>query len=225
MTQEGCQNRIKSWLDRSPAVTLLVVAAAIIDFFLATINGGYTILKEIKDQKLSPTLVILGLTGVNQKKKVSTNGFLGVRTQAPVDLPLEDNAYDFDPKSTWEVPFYPVTLLVSNPRNRPLTILDARLVVNFVRGSRHVSHTYVSASGGEKVSSFSPTINLNPHEGKPLELDFLFMPLPEFITEWELSHTEKKFEAFVVWYDDTGSEYRTPAKLFSKGHVGGGGEQ
>ena len=218
------ENRIKNWLDRSPTVTLLVVAAAIIGFLLATINGGYTIFKEVREQRLSPTLTILGLTSVNQKKTVNTNNFLGVRTQAPVDLSLEDDAYDFDPKSTWEVPFYPVTLLVSNPRNQPLTILDTRLVVNFVGGSQHVSHTYVSASGGENAS-FGQTIYLNPHEGKRLELDFLFIPLPEFIKEWDISHTEKEFETFVVWYDDTGSEYRTPAKLYSKGHVSGDGEQ
>jgi hypothetical protein len=227
MMQEGTKNRIKEWLDRSPTVTLIVVAAAIIGFLLATINGGYTIWKEIREQRLSPTLVILGLTSVHQKKAVNTNSFLGIRTLAPFDLPLKDDAYDFDPKSIWEVPFYPVTLLVSNPCNHPLTILDIRLVVSFVGGSRHVSHTFVSALGGAKVSSFGPSIYLNPHEGKRFELDFLFIPVPEFMKDWELSNTEKEFEAFVVWHDDTGNEYRTPAMFFSKGqvYVGGGGKR
>lgn len=219
MTQKGSENRIKKWLNESPIVTCLVVGAALIGFVLSVLNGGFTFWKEFSEYKNSPTLTLRGMTALNEKKTVNANAFIGLRTTGPTDLPLADNMFDLHPKGTTEVPCYPTTLFVTNPRGQPLSIIDLQLVVRFAGGSQHESKTYVFSEGGEKTDSFHPVIYLNPRESKWLEIDFLFFPQKKFMEEWESSPRFNEFEYFVVWLDDAGNENQTPVKLFPGGAV------
>lgn len=162
--------RLANWLDDSSTKKVLVAGAAILAFVLSLLNSSWTLWKEYRALKTTPTIHIQSRTSYS--------------ISAPVAIEQVVGTFAGSAKYGNRVlmPYFPVMLEMSNPTNQRTSLSHCVLTLEFYqRQGMHESMGYMAphtlrASAIEE----SPVVSVESGETKRVELLFFFLPTPEF---------------------------------------------
>ena len=163
-------SRLANWLDNSPIKKVLVASAAIFAFLLSLLNGGWTLWKEYRALKKIPTIQIVSRTSYSSSAPVAIEQVLGTFAGSKKD----DNHV--------HMPYFPVTVEMSNPTSQRTSLSHCVLTLEFYqRQGIHESMGYM-APQALRANSFegSPVVSIESGETKLSDLLFFFLPTPEF---------------------------------------------
>lgn len=161
--------RLVNWLDNSPIKKVSVAAAAILAFVFSLLNGGWTIWTEYRALKQVPTIHIASSTSRSISAPVTIEQVLGTFAGSTKN------------GNRVLVPYFPVTIEVSNPTSQRTSLSHCALRLEFYQ--RQGMHESMGSMTPQtlKTNSFetSPVVPIESGETKQVELLFFFLPTPE----------------------------------------------
>ncbi len=157
---------ISRWLDKSPVSKVLVAFFSVLAFIFSFVIGVWEVVKENRTVEI----VIAGQTSYSLYASVSMEQLLG---RFPSDVTGQS------PKIP--TPYFPISLIISNPTAHDSTILGCELYVGFYkRDGKFGSISYMSRETLSKGSYDSkPYIHIHSGEVVRAPLLFFFIPKPE----------------------------------------------
>lgn len=147
-----------------------MAGAAILGFSASLLNGSWTVWKEYRALKTLPAIHILSRTSYSITAPVAIEQVLGTFAGSTKD------------GNRILMPYFPVTIEISNPTSQRTSLSHCALTLEFYkRQGMHESMGYM-APQTLRVNSFeeSPIVPINSGETKRVELLFFFLPTLEF---------------------------------------------
>lgn len=125
--------RLANWLDDSPIKKILAAGTAILAFVLSLVNFGRTAWKEYRALKTIPTIHILSRTAY------------GISTPVDIEQVLGTFAGSTKNDNRVIMPYFPVTIEMSNPTSQRTSLSHCVLALEFYqRQGMHESMGYMT---------------------------------------------------------------------------------